>query len=839
MMKRILGSVSTWPLMRAARTVQRSIRWRGHGQTAAPKRLALLENDVSARTNKRALLGLLGLASIGATGSAFGQTPPVPIGPGGGGSGGGGGSVSSTDYATVAAAAAATIPNTAQYVRTAGYATAGDGGDALYKRVGSPAVGGFTSADGAFWAYVVEGPVRLEQFGGGVSASDNTTAFGVALQQVSVGSSFYIFGPQIQLLGGTYNFLTTIDLKKIITIEGASGPAMVSGSGTIMKFPANTMGIIVNRYNTLGETGQITPTTGADGSTFRNLMIRGGGGTDQTRHGIWMIARATLENIDVWSFPGNNVEINSTVGGANPTEGNCNGWFMKSVYVLGSGLHGYHVDGSDANAGVAIFCGVLSAGCAGVYDSSFLGNTWVGIEVDSNASLNLGRVSFGGNDYQLIKGTPGIGAATTPGTNSAVWALIAAGATQPAWDSGATYVVSCSVFADSVNSTGSFLGVYIEGGYGINHIVGSVLVTGGGFFTSSTPLIRSASGVGGFLACPTGVGSYTTLTGSSFGTFLYVSAGGGATNGDILRFQQQADGQDWRLSFLGPDIVITYQNSFRAVTITGPRTAFTAGRISAVPYMYIPATTVIGGTGANARIQNYGSAIPTTGPTARGEIMWNFSSSPGLPVGWTCITAGTNATIQWQITTAYIIGNIVFNLLNVYICTTGGTSAGSGGPVGTGTGITDGTVVWNYVSARAFWGPIYSANGFNQHTYSTNSSTSASLALVAADIFSGMVEQTLNLTGAITVASNAQLPTVALLVAAIANPVAGQTYKLRIINGGGTGSGVWTITTNTSWTLTGTMTLAASLGYRDFIVKLTSLTTASLQSLGGGTITAI
>ncbi len=125
-----------------------------------------------------------------------------------------------------------------------------------------------------------------------------------------------------------------------------------------------------------------------------------------------------------------------------------------------------------------------------------------------------------------------------------------------------------------------------------------------------------------------------------------------------------------------------------------------------------------------------------------------------------------------------------------------------------------------------------------KHQYSTNSSTSASLALVAADIFGGAHEHALNLTGAITVASNATLPTVSALVTGIVNALSGQTYMLRIINGGGTGSGVWTILTNTGWTLNGTTmnipVLAAGVrNYRDFYVTLTSLTTATLQAIDG------
>ena len=51
----------------------------------------------------------------------------------------------------------------------------------------------------------------------------------------------------------------------------------------------------------------------------------------------------------------------------------------------------------------------------------------------------------------------------------------------------------------------------------------------------------------------------------------------------------------------------------------------------------------------------------------------------------------------WAASKAYVLNQQVVNGGNVYKCTTAGTSAGSGGPTGTGTGITDNTAVWAYV----------------------------------------------------------------------------------------------------------------------------------------------
>lgn len=54
----------------------------------------------------------------------------------------------------------------------------------------------------------------------------------------------------------------------------------------------------------------------------------------------------------------------------------------------------------------------------------------------------------------------------------------------------------------------------------------------------------------------------------------------------------------------------------------------------------------------------------------------------------------------WTASHAYLIYERVTNDTNkTYRCTTAGISAGSGGPTGTGSAITDGTVIWTYVEA--------------------------------------------------------------------------------------------------------------------------------------------
>jgi len=53
----------------------------------------------------------------------------------------------------------------------------------------------------------------------------------------------------------------------------------------------------------------------------------------------------------------------------------------------------------------------------------------------------------------------------------------------------------------------------------------------------------------------------------------------------------------------------------------------------------------------------------------------------------------------WTATTAVVVGQQMHNGGNVYRATTAGTTAASGGPTGTGTGIADGTAAWAFVGA--------------------------------------------------------------------------------------------------------------------------------------------
>ena len=92
---------------------------------------------------------------------------------------------------------------------------------------------------------------------------------------------------------------------------------------------------------------------------------------------------------------------------------------------------------------------------------------------------------------------------------------------------------------------------------------------------------------------------------------------------------------------------------------------------------------------------------------------------------------------------------------------------------------------------------------------------------------------TISMNGTLGAGANIQLPTVASIVALIPAAVAGQTYQLRILNAS-SANFAWTVTTNTGWTLSGTMTVAQNT-WRGFVITLSSLSAATLRSIGTGT----
>lgn len=261
--------------------------------------------------------------------------------------------------------------------------------------------------------------VSPEQFGGkGDGATDNYQPIVSALAFLDARSAVDGVGGILRFGVGSYYCSAPIDIKSRVTIEGSNAAGTSGVTNSEIVFPADTVGIYLNRKSTLGGVNISPETTAAEGSLLRNIMLRGQGGTTRSKHGIVALSRFIADNVNVHGFAGNGVEINST----GLTGLNVNYWRMYNGRISGC-QHGIHARGGDVNGGSAIGVEVNANRGFGIKDDSFLGVDWGNCGSDGNGILSW--CSYGGSIYYVLDET--LAGTTQPGTNAAVWALYSSG----------------------------------------------------------------------------------------------------------------------------------------------------------------------------------------------------------------------------------------------------------------------------------------------------------------------------------------------------------------------------------------------------------------------------
>lgn len=189
----------------------------------------------------------------------------------------------------------------------------------------------------------------------------------------------------------------------------------------------------------------------------------------------------------------------------------------------------------------------------------------------------------------------------------------------------------------------------------------------------------------------------------------------------------------------------------------------------------------------------------------------------GTGVNLPASSAGLQITVQ----------NNGANPLTVYPAQ-GASDTINGQAAATGVQILPGTVATFNCTTAGAWTVQPGSTTTTAYNAANNA---ASFTATAAQVTGGTTIVELDLTGNPAGAANVTLPTVAALVAALHTPAVGSSFVLRVKNSANTGT--WTVVTNTGWTLNGTVTVATNT-WRDFQVKLTSLSAATLQNLGAG-----
>jgi hypothetical protein len=293
--------------------------------------------------------------------------------------------------------------------------------------------------------------------------------------------------------GVYYLGTTTLDITHGIIIEGESVGYTGPGS-TVLKWAAGTTGIRMQNYNTTGATGIIgsppAPLVDSNSAVLRNLTLYGpGSGAEGEYHGVHLRCTAELDNVGIYNFQGEGVHIAASSGSGVPLEGNANCFHLQRVLAQGC-RHGFFLDGADANAGTILGCSAIANRAWGFWDSSFLGNTFVGCHASSNgwdgAITSIPTAcTYSGNRY-FVKSGQATGASTNAPSGTTAdntwWGYIGEGGVGNglvAWVSGTTFREGGSYKTDDPNNHGGFYACYEESDQNPAQIIAPCGIFGG------------------------------------------------------------------------------------------------------------------------------------------------------------------------------------------------------------------------------------------------------------------------------------------------------------------------------------------------------------------------
>lgn len=501
---------------------------------------------------------------------------------------------------------------------------------------------GFVSSNGRGFRVISEAPHLATQF---YEATDPD--FGPAMQRVVDYSKatavndvagFTKASRKIKIPDGYFDVSsTTTEVTHVVEIEGetsgASGVALAtelySAAGTVFRVKADPGGY-----------------TGA-GTILRALGIFGGAGAEGEIHGVDVLASMSIERCAFGGFRGDAIHANDTAG----VTGNANHCFVTQSSAANC-RNGLFIDGADTNAWTVIGFNAQSNRRWGIWDSSFLGNTYLGGESDSNGitSGSIATVVTDGTFLYCVVKDQGAGASLNPpstGVDNAYWYCFGFGGVDPThnidvWSSGTTYRDGGSVRGDgSGNAANLFAGIYTESDQGCPQIEAPAVIIGGQLAKVGNRGAPSLYTSGNGLISSIGLGAVGNLGVAGSSHTLGPDSG---TATDLDAYLQNTNNIS-RLFFRRWAAGVHYDDGVLASTSSAFYVAALAQlilQVNSVDIAHITSTALTMQT--DKAIVGSNSAAPTTGTHARGEIVFNSAPSAAGKVGWVCTTAGSPGT---------------------------------------------------------------------------------------------------------------------------------------------------------------------------------------------------
>ena len=391
------------------------------------------------------------------------------------------------------------------------------------------------------------------------------------------GTFVYPVAGRINLPKGLLYLNGTLTLAAGVHFVGHGAGQQGANWATSFKFPINTKGILVQKANTGPNQN------GGDGSILEGIFIQGSG-TTTTAHGIDMQARMVLRNCAIYGFGGNGINIVADSG----VRTNANNWVIENCTSLSNGGHGLYVSGADSNAG---YCHMLDASSNsgwGIYDNSFLGNTYIACHTASNVA----------GPYQSI----------------------------------------------SANARSIFIGCYSEGGQPPSNITLTSFAMGGlhgaGFTADSNFLTTSGNKFQTASAMTSGsftFGYNQPLTSGTFSQFY-------DTTGYYTWAQNKQIGSvGYQWANLGsPGYLLWYDRN--ATLANGYARDLSTGTAPTGTYGAMGIDQHYAGGIHQMLWRGLGTAPPTGVASLQGDIVYNTAPVSGGYIGWVCTASGTPGT---------------------------------------------------------------------------------------------------------------------------------------------------------------------------------------------------
>jgi hypothetical protein len=486
-------------------------------------------------------------------------------------------------------------------------------------------------------------------------------------------------GPNITIPAGTYFLNGTWEIRREVHVFGAGCGSEIGASTTSLTFPSNTTGI---RLFSNRETGESSNNSAH--STFQNIHLQAQSKAS-TGHGIHSRARAYFHSVRVDGFKEDGFHF---YGDSATSAGDCNQWMMSFCDANDNGGHGFFVQGADSNAGLCIGCNFKSNGGWGIYDNSFLGNTYYSAHLNDNA---IGSIKSKGSSNASTFHHPYIEAYGAFGAEIDPPAMFFGG-----MPIGYPYITI------SGDGSGATAVAFINNGG-----VQSVYITnqGSGYTTASASISYHGSGSGATLNTPTiSGGKITSITVSAagsgyegaqnFGALVQTGTQGGMQTNDFyvnkrrdsvrygtMRFCDAKDafitlshvGVSNNLTFLKwndgeKTFTCTVNNTDSGgqvgahIQVDPSISTFTGGRASApqASSWLFPNGVWLGGANlpGNSRMLQAASAMPSSGGYAQGDFIFNtgpsLAGSPLILHGWHRLTTGTSHTLGTDWAACYI-----------------------------------------------------------------------------------------------------------------------------------------------------------------------------------------